>query len=69
MEKYKDSDLTIVGKEEEWFVVLGDYRLTDVFKTKEKAIQWCDEPSWKKIMLITSCMIEWSINHQKELKK
>ena len=69
-ELYEDSDLTIISHElkKEHFVTLGDYRLTEIFKTKDEAIKWCEEPSWKKIMLIVSAMIDWSINNQNQFK-
>lgn len=53
-----DSPFVIVTTEEGSFAALGKYRLTEVYKTKQEAIDHVSRVTWNRIIQVISLVTE-----------
>lgn len=57
-EKVEGTPFTVVRHEEKCYVMLGNYRLTEEFKTMIEAIEDGKRFDWERIMQVIGVMIE-----------
>lgn len=69
----EDSPFTAVRKEEEWFLMMGRYRLNNTpFKTLKEVKEDAKDASWHRIMQVVGVMIDQNltiIDLQKDMKE
>lgn len=65
-ERIGDSALRIIGNNEGFTIVLGPYRVTPVYHTREKAEEAIENKSWEMILNIVGVMIELQRQNEKE---
>lgn len=51
-EPIKGTPFTLIKQDEQWFMVMGDYRVTETTKTKEEQIEKLESEKWLLIMHI-----------------
>lgn len=56
--KIEDTPFTAVRVNEDWFLTMGKYRLTEKLKTVEECQEEAKDASWMRIMQIVQIMIE-----------
>lgn len=62
--KLKESQFVIAREEEEYYVIVGKYRINnEPLKTLEEAIKEADKKDWERTMVLTQLQIE-SYNEQ-----
>lgn len=54
------------SKEKGYFLRLGDYRLTDIYKTEKQLFQQFEKQQWNIIMRMTGAIIERYTEQQKQ---
>ncbi len=56
----ENSPFEIIGIKEknEYFATLGEYRITEIFKTKKEAIKEVSEITWNRIIQVQMILIE-----------
>jgi hypothetical protein len=64
-ENVENTPFTIYKHEKEWFVLIGMYRLSESFKTKEEALEDAKRTDWERMMQVMGVMIE-NYNKNKE---
>lgn len=58
VEKVPETPFTIVSYDDKYFVALGKYKMSDVFRTKEEALENVKDASWDRIMQVIAVTIE-----------
>jgi hypothetical protein len=64
-ENVKGTPFTLYKHEQNWFVLLGKYRLSKEFETKEEALEDASRNDWERTMQVVGVMIE---NYNETLK-
>ncbi len=56
----ENSPFEIIGikDKKEYFATLGEYRITEIFKTKKEAIKEVSEITWNRIIQVQMILIE-----------
>lgn len=55
----QNSPFWVVGdKEQGYFLIMGRWRISEIYTTKEKAIGALETDKWNIILRITGCMCE-----------
>lgn len=57
-EKIPGTPFTIINQEEKWFIVMGDWRITESTLTREEQIKKLEEEKWLIIMHMTIICIK-----------
>lgn len=53
----KDTPFHAVREGEDWFVVMGNYRITENLESKEKAIEECRTITWNRLIQVIGIML------------
>lgn len=56
--KLKGTPFTITEVDKKWYVLLGQYRLTEAFNTKKEAIEDAKRYDWERIQQVIQVQIE-----------
>lgn len=64
----KDTPFTIARNGDEWFVLMGKYRLTEKLKDKAEATKEAKSMTWFRIMQVISIMITDNENEKAKMK-
>ena len=58
--KVKDSPFEVIGlvEKKEYFAVLGEYRITEVYDTERKAIDQVKKINWNRVIQVVMILIE-----------
>jgi len=60
-----DTPFTVAKNNEQWYVLMGKYRLTEALKTKAEATKNAKEMKWMRIMQVIHIMLEDDKNKPK----
>ena len=61
----KETPFTLAKQNEEWYILLGKYRLSEGYETEKEGEKEAKKICWKKIMQVISVII----TEEKELNK
>lgn len=57
-EEIEGTPFTAVKEMENWFIVMGKYRLSEPFENKETAIEWSKIIDWNKITTVMTILLK-----------
>lgn len=59
----------VINQNEKWFLIMGENRITDLFNTKEEALDELKNNQWFITISIAAIVLEKMLAQQKFLKK
>jgi len=65
-EEVNGTPFTLVKQNENWYVLLGKYRLSEAYQEKEEALKDANRNDWMRTMQVVGIMIE---NYNENLTK
>ena len=57
-EEIEGTPFTAVKEMDNWFIVMGKYRLSEPFESKENAIKWSEIIDWNKITTVMTILLK-----------
>lgn len=60
----KDTPFTAVRVENQWFLSMGKYRITEPTEDKEECMKEAENTTWNRIMQVVQIMVEYNLNKQ-----